>query len=412
MNIVSWNVRGLGRSAKRFLVKDLLSLHLADVCCLQESKLEVISSAMWREIGGSRLNQLFYCPARGSAGGIVIGWNDTILKGDLVKVGEFSLTVDFCSSYDHTRWRCTSVYGPTVRSQKLDFWTELRTCVADPSVPWLICGDFNSIFAVGDKSSGTPNLEDIRQAGNFMNEFGLHEPCSSGKHFTWTNGQATLLWVKLDRFLVNSDFAECFPRLTQNSLPRLGSDHVLIRLGVGHHALPRRQFRFELVWFTADGFHDLVHRWWTEIIPEGCRAFILSKKLAHLRSQLRYWAKFCFGSVKLKKLALLHDLEALDVVSESRGLTDSEAVQQRDMFVRLEEIRKQEETYWKQRSRLQWLNDGDENTKFFHAIANGRRNRNFIPRILTNGALLTEPKDIGKAFVDQFKNLFGHKRTF
>lgn len=42
MNIVTWNVRGLGRPAKRFLVKDFLNLHFADVCCIQESKLEEI----------------------------------------------------------------------------------------------------------------------------------------------------------------------------------------------------------------------------------------------------------------------------------------------------------------------------------------------------------------------------------
>lgn len=41
------NVRGLGRPAKQFLVKDFLSLHFMGVCFLQESKLDEISTAMW-----------------------------------------------------------------------------------------------------------------------------------------------------------------------------------------------------------------------------------------------------------------------------------------------------------------------------------------------------------------------------
>ncbi|KAH7690436.1 DNase I-like protein [Dioscorea alata] len=175
MNIVSWNVRGLGRPAKWFLDKDFLSLHFADVCCLQESKLEGIPQAMWRAISRQRLNQLLFCPALGSAGGIIIGWNDACLNGRLVQAEEFSLMVDFCSTSEQFRWRCTSVYGPTVRSRKREFWAELRGYVANSNIPWVICGDFNAIFSVGDKTTGTPNLVDISQACSFMNNLGLQE---------------------------------------------------------------------------------------------------------------------------------------------------------------------------------------------------------------------------------------------
>ena len=44
-----------------------------------------------------------------------------------------------------------------------------------------------------------------------------------------------------------------------------------------------------------------------------------------------------------------------------------------------ENLLKQEELYWKQRARITWLKEEDDITKFFHAIANGRKNINFIP---------------------------------
>lgn len=69
MNVITWNVRGLGKSAKRFLVKDFLNLHYAEVCCLQESKLELVSPASWREISGGCLDQFEFVPAKGSARG-------------------------------------------------------------------------------------------------------------------------------------------------------------------------------------------------------------------------------------------------------------------------------------------------------------------------------------------------------
>ncbi|KAH7677250.1 DNase I-like protein [Dioscorea alata] len=72
MNNITWNVRGLGKPAKRFLVRDFLSLHFVDVCCLQESKLDVVSQSLWREIGGCKLDQFAVVPARGTAGGIIL----------------------------------------------------------------------------------------------------------------------------------------------------------------------------------------------------------------------------------------------------------------------------------------------------------------------------------------------------
>ncbi|KAH7665964.1 DNase I-like protein [Dioscorea alata] len=126
MNIISWNARGLGRPAKRFLVKDFLNMHFVDVCCLQESKLEDISSMLWRDIGRSRLDQFFCVPVQGSARGIIIGWNSVILEAKLLKVGSFSFTVEFRSKRDNMMWRCTSVFGPNARNLKHSFWEELK----------------------------------------------------------------------------------------------------------------------------------------------------------------------------------------------------------------------------------------------------------------------------------------------
>lgn len=172
-----------------------------------------------------------------------------------------TLTVEFYSKNVNLTWRCTLVYGPNARSLKLAFWEELRSNVSPPGMPWIICRDFNAIFNLEDKNGGPPNLEDIRLANLFLHELQLLEPPTVGRRFSWTNGQAEPIWVKLDRFIVNGEGVNFFPKMIQNSLPRLGSDHVPIRLELGNHWSRPRPFRYEITWSTVEGFGDLVKNW-------------------------------------------------------------------------------------------------------------------------------------------------------
>lgn len=71
-----------------------------------------------------------------------------------------------------------------------------------------------------------------------------------------------------------------------------------------------------------------------------CGAFIFSKKIVKVWAHLRQWAKFNFGSIKLKKLALLQDDKALDIAKESRCPTFVEARGEQDLLEKLKEIHK------------------------------------------------------------------------
>jgi mannosylglycoprotein endo-beta-mannosidase len=44
----------------------------------------------------------------------------------------------------------------------------------------------------------------------------------------------------------------------------------------------------------------------------------------------------------------------------------------------------------RQLSRMRWLKDGDANSKLFHAVANGRRAKNFVSAIKHDGVLVTD----------------------
>nr|XP_027088512.1 uncharacterized protein LOC113709861 [Coffea arabica] len=67
----------------------------------------------------------------------------------------------------------------------------------------------------------------------------------------------------------------------------------------------------------------------------------------------------------------------------------------------------QEDMFWSQKARAAWLNDGDKNTRFFHACVSERRRKSVIHRIRSQcGEWLEREDDISKGTVSFFQQLF------
>ena len=57
---------------------------------------------MWRSIGGGLLDSFEYIPASGSAGGIIMAWDNSQVSGSLKHIGSFSLTIEFINQVDNS----------------------------------------------------------------------------------------------------------------------------------------------------------------------------------------------------------------------------------------------------------------------------------------------------------------------
>jgi hypothetical protein len=79
---------------------------------------------------------------------------------------------------------------------------------------------------------------------------------------------------------------------------------------------------------------------------------------------------------------------------------------------RLVELQHREETMWRQRSRIQWLSEGDRNTRFFHLRASRRKKKNKISRLVkADGSVTEDQLEIGQLTRSFYNNLYTPEGT-
>lgn len=72
------------------------------------------------------------------------------------------------------------------------------------------------------------------------------------------------------------------------------------------------------------------------------------------------------------------------------------------------EVSREEEEYWRIRSRVTWLAKGDSNTSFFHKIATANRRRNFIYQLKDADGLYVYDEELKQSMIHRYyKSIFG-----
>ncbi|WMV47534.1 hypothetical protein MTR67_040919 [Solanum verrucosum] len=97
---------------------------------------------------------------------------------------------------------------------------------------------------------------------------------------------------------------------------------------------------------------------------------------------------------------------------EQRALTVDELLQKVHLAMEFEEVIKNEEIAWRQRSRIQWLKNGDKNTKYFHRMATTHKRCNTIDKIEEEGTYITDPEVIKIKIQDYYQNLYKETETW
>lgn len=121
---------------------------------------------------------------------------------------------------------------------------------------------------------------------------------------------------------------------------------------------------------------------------------------------MRGWGANLGAELRARKGELLDQIKTLDVLADSAGLSADEWLQRYSLEASLMEIYKGEELFWQCRGGQKWLLEGDANTAYFQAIANGRRRKCSIPCLWDGETLLEHPEEISAHIYSFYKELF------
>ena len=120
-------------------------------------------------------------------------------------------------------------------------------------------------------------------------------------------------------------------------------------------------------------------------------------------AKLKLWSRTEFGGREKKVKELINELKSIKHNFEH--YMSGEKIKRLEKHI--DNMLLDEEVYWKQRSRADWLLERDRNTKFFHAKATARKRKNRIEGVLDkNGNWSIEAEEIERRFCEHFVELF------
>eukprot|EP00253_Pinus_taeda_P023924 PITA_23924 len=260
----------------------------------------------------------------------------------------------------------TSVYGPQRIDEKLRFLNSLEDLRRrHEEIPWVIGGDFNMIKSLSEKKRGTRILSrDSVGFHSFTEDMDMVDSEMHNGLFTWNNkrGGNAQVASKLDRFLISEKLMLTNTEISSSVLPFGGSDHWPIQLEIKGIDAPRnRPFRFENIWLSHPDFINNIEKWWSEDLQvQGSKMFLLHKRLKHIKIKLKEWNKKDFGNIFVNKKSVEIKLRKLNQAMITDGFDKNKSEQAEKLNLDWENLCKQEEIFWRQKSRIQWLKEDGE----------------------------------------------------
>jgi hypothetical protein len=213
----------------------------------------------------------------------------------------------------------------------------------------------------------------------------------------------------MDRVLASVEWEQKFLMVFVRALTRAGSDHTPLLVDAGHQAYVGNKFHFsfELSWLDQDGFYDMIAVEWAAGAIGKIPIQTWQNKIRHLRCILRGWAKNLSEKYERENERLLVTIDAFDIKAESLPLSPDERNELKMANEKLNKLRSDEEIKWAQSAKVKFIQEGGDNTKYFHLIENERHRKNKIFQLEQEEGTIVGHENLKVYITEYYKKLFG-----
>lgn len=358
-------------------------------------------------------NNKFAVPSSGRSGGLCIFSKDDV---NLVIKNFSQYHIDsWISEPGKDQWRLTCFYGEANRSLRFKTWDTMKRLRGESTLPWVCIGDFNEILRPEEQMG--PNPRDSSQIAGFRDAVdicGLSDLGYKGLDWTFEKRVAAgqFCRVHLDRALATTSWSNLFPFASVEHLTAVKSDHNPILLlneleSTNLRFALKKPFRYECAWETDTRFQTVVEEAWR---GGGAALSVadIAGKLELVAATFNRWGRSTFGSVRLELRQLRAQLTTLRADPMRTGPGEEE----RKVEERMIELCYREEIMQRQRSRVTWLSEGDNNTQFFQRKASARRAKNRITQLeRVDGSTCTDLSELADMAKEFYGNLYTSEGT-
>ncbi|GKA13730.1 RNA-directed DNA polymerase, eukaryota [Tanacetum coccineum] len=369
--------------------------------------MELISAMDVKQLWGNYIFDHSFSEALGNSGGILCTWDSSIFHKEHHIISDNFVALYGTWIPNQLKLLVISVYAPQSLSSKQMLWSYISSLIVRWNGECLVMGDFNEVRCKEERWGSTFNAHGANVFNTFISSSGLIDVQLEGYAFTWAHPSASKM-SKLDRFLVSDGLISSFPHISAICLDRHLSDHrpILLRECISDFgAIP---FRFYHSWFGLPGFDQMVIDSWNSLVLDDNNGMIrFKKKLQLLEKKIRGWVM----DYKRQQVGRVNDCKAkLSVIDKE---LDHGRVSSDDLLLsRMESMKLLHDFQYLinrdniQKAKIRWAIEGDENSKFFHAIINKKRANLSVKGVMVDGEWMDDPSRVKEEFHNHFATRF------
>ncbi|GAV80189.1 Exo_endo_phos domain-containing protein [Cephalotus follicularis] len=383
VNTAVWNVRGLNNPSKCREVGHFILSNKISLIALLETR---ISEPNVNQVVKSIRKQWNFCSNHSVSlsGRIIVMWDPAYLVFAPIFVNEQALHGEVTLP-NQQKIYVSFVYGLCDSRDRKLLWDDISFCARSfKKSPWTLLGDFNVSRFSHEHSKSYRVTKAMKDFNNTITSAELEDLKSTGLNFTWSNMRSGTASIskKLDRVMGNCLWFQCFGNAYAHTHNARLSDHSPISIHLMQQGHFGRPFKFLNFWADHPDFLDIVRQEWVKSY-EGSLLSNIPQKLKNLKGPLKRLSTrpdFATEDLRQKLSKVQMDMderpEDVELKSQNSRLRKELAVSAR-----------KEEAFFKQKSRVHWLKEGDSSTAFFHRAVKMRQSKITLLRSIMNQVL-------------------------